>query len=55
MKKPIQWQPNALKEWNLNLVDNLPQGFALHEIICDETGNPVNYRFLYINKSFGRL
>ena len=55
MKKPIQWQPNALKEWNLNLVDNLPQGFALHEIICDETGNPVNYRFLYINKSFEQM
>ncbi len=30
-------------------------GFALHEIICDDSGNPVNYRFLAINPAFERL
>jgi len=30
-------------------------GFALHEIICDDTGNPVNYRFLTVNPAFERL
>jgi PAS domain S-box-containing protein len=30
-------------------------GFALHEIICDDTGNPVNYRFLTVNPAFEHL
>ncbi|MGE4291105.1 MAG: transporter substrate-binding domain-containing protein [Desulfovibrio sp.] len=30
-------------------------GFALHKIICDETGKPVDYRFLAINPAFESL
>jgi PAS domain S-box-containing protein len=30
-------------------------GFALHEIICDEAGNPSNYRFLALNPAFERM
>ena len=30
-------------------------GFALHEIICDDNGHPVNYRFLAVNPAFERL
>ncbi|HXW00396.1 MAG TPA: PAS domain S-box protein, partial [Anaerolineae bacterium] len=30
-------------------------GFALHEIICDEEGQPCDYRFLEINPAFERL
>lgn len=30
-------------------------GFALHEIICDENGEPVDYRFLDVNPAFERL
>ncbi len=30
-------------------------GFALHEIICDQEGRPVNYRFLEINPAFEKL
>jgi PAS domain S-box-containing protein len=30
-------------------------GFALHEIICDAEGRPVDYRFLAINPAFERL
>ena len=30
-------------------------GFSLHEIICDEAGNPVDYRFLFVNPSFERI
>jgi PAS domain S-box-containing protein len=30
-------------------------GFALHEIICDPCGNPVDYRFLAVNPAFERL
>ena len=30
-------------------------GFALHEIICDEKGTPADYRFLAVNPAFERL
>ncbi len=30
-------------------------GFAVHEIICDEKGEPVNYRFLSVNTVFETL
>ncbi|PKL60752.1 MAG: hypothetical protein CVV33_01060, partial [Methanomicrobiales archaeon HGW-Methanomicrobiales-4] len=30
-------------------------GYALHEIICDESGIPIDYRFLEVNPAFERL
>ena len=30
-------------------------GFALHEIICDEQGNPADCRFLAVNPAFERM
>jgi two-component system, cell cycle sensor histidine kinase and response regulator CckA len=30
-------------------------GFALHEIICDAQGQPVDYRFLTVNPTFERM
>jgi PAS domain S-box-containing protein len=30
-------------------------GFALHEIICDAAGRPIDYRFLSVNPAFERL
>ena len=30
-------------------------GFAVHEIICDTQGNPVDYRFLTVNPAFERI
>jgi len=30
-------------------------GFALHEIICDGQGKPIDYRFLDVNPTFERL
>jgi two-component system cell cycle sensor histidine kinase/response regulator CckA len=30
-------------------------GFALHELICDEQGNPIDYRYLLVNPAFERL
>ena len=30
-------------------------GFALHAIICDDAGRPVDYRFLDVNPAFERL
>lgn len=37
------------------LFDTMQEGFALHEIICDGAGRPVDYRFLSVNASFERL
>ncbi len=30
-------------------------GFALHEIICDPSGKPIDYRFLAVNPAFERM
>jgi len=37
------------------LFTGMLDGFALHEIICDDDGHPVDYRFLSINPAFERL
>jgi PAS domain S-box-containing protein len=38
-----------------SLFNRMTEGFAVHEIICNEAGKPVDYRFLEINPSFERL
>jgi PAS domain S-box-containing protein len=37
------------------LFDNMTTAFALHEMLYDERGNPVDYRFLEANHAFERL
>ena len=37
------------------LFNAMLDGFALHEIICDEHGTPHDYRFLEVNTSFERM
>lgn len=37
------------------LLNNMTEGFAVHEIITDEAGHPFDYRFLKINPAFERL
>ncbi len=37
------------------LFESMLNGFALHEIIRDEEGAPVDYRFLLVNPAFERL
>ncbi len=37
------------------LFETMKEGFALHEIICDEQGIPIDYRFLDVNPAFERL
>lgn len=34
------------------LFENMSAGFALHEMLCDEAGNAVDYRFLQVNPAF---
>lgn len=38
-----------------SLFSGMQEGFALHEIICDDNGRAVDYRFLDINNAYGRL
>jgi PAS domain S-box-containing protein len=38
-----------------DLFENISAGFALHEILCDESGKPVDYRFLMVNPAFETL
>ncbi|MDR3629510.1 MAG: PAS domain S-box protein [Desulfocapsaceae bacterium] len=37
------------------LFNEMLDSFALHEIICDDTGAPVNYRFLAVNPAFEKM
>ena len=38
-----------------SLFNAMAEGFALHEIVCDEQGSPSDYRFLEINPAFEAL
>ncbi len=37
------------------LFDRMLDGYAVHEIICDENGAPVDYKFLDINPAFREM
>ncbi len=37
------------------LFNEMLNGFALHELICDKVGNPVDYRFLAVNPAFEKM
>ena len=37
------------------LFEEMLDGFAVHEIICDEAGKPVDYRYLSVNPAFERM
>ncbi|HOJ02811.1 MAG TPA: PAS domain S-box protein [Bacteroidota bacterium] len=34
------------------LFEQMLEGFALHELICDDKGTPIDYRFLNVNSAF---
>jgi len=38
-----------------DLFRNMTEGVALHEILCDAQGIPIDYRFLKVNPAFERL
>ena len=38
-----------------SLFDEMLEGFALHEIVYDDEGKPIDYRFLEANAAFERL
>lgn len=44
-----------MEEKYQSLFREMLDGFAVHEIICDAAGNPVDYRFLAANPAFERM
>lgn len=38
-----------------SIFNSMNEGFAHHEIICDENGKPCNYRFIEVNDAFGKI
>jgi PAS domain S-box-containing protein len=38
-----------------SLFSEMTEGFALHEMVCDEDGRPCDYRFLQVNPAFEQL
>ncbi len=37
------------------LINNMNQGMAVHEVISDSEGKPVDYRFTYLNEKYEQL
>jgi diguanylate cyclase (GGDEF)-like protein/PAS domain S-box-containing protein len=50
----ITAEKKAKQDYQL-LFNSMVDGFALHEIICDEDGKPIDYRFLAANPAFERI
>ena len=40
---------------HLQLINQMPAGYALHEMIYNDKGEPVDYRFLEVNPAFEKL
>jgi PAS domain S-box-containing protein len=54
-KKPKPSGPEAVEDRFGNLFGNMTEGCALHEILIDAKGRPVDYRFLELNPAFESL
>ncbi len=51
-------QTNLIAEKDMELwsmFENMHDAFALHEIICDESGNPVDYIILAVNPAYEKM
>lgn len=54
-RKAAQEALAASEDRYRNLFDRMTEGFALHEIVCDQSGQPCDYRFLEVNAGFEKL
>jgi PAS domain S-box-containing protein len=54
-RKQVEEALRASEEKYHKLFEKMMNGCALNEIICDENGKPVDYRFLDINPAFEKL
>ena len=57
MRKRKQAEETLLEseEKYRTIFEEMLNGFALHEIICDGDGKPIDYRFLAVNPAFERM
>ncbi len=39
----------------VKLLDNLPSPIAVHRIICDSSGKPIDFQYVYCNQQFAQL
>ncbi len=53
--KKVQQELIENKDKLQSLFDNMSSGFAYHKIILDDSGKPVDYEFLEINKAFEEM
>lgn len=44
-----------IKNKYMNLFLHMNEGFALHRVVCDEAGTPIDYIYLDVNKVFEEL
>ena len=54
MSSQVEQSTKKVNEYAV-LINEMIDGFALHEIICDDSGDPVDYRFLDVNPAFEKL
>jgi PAS domain S-box-containing protein len=54
-KKRAEEALRETKERYQQLFQNQPMGYALHEMVLDKNGEPVDYRFLEVNREFEAL
>ncbi|HIJ94314.1 MAG TPA: PAS domain S-box protein [Desulfuromonadales bacterium] len=54
-RKQMELALQSSEERYRSLFNGMTEGFALHDIICNEQGLPCDYRFLDINPAFERL
>ena len=54
-RKRIETALRESEETYHNLFEAMQEGFALHQIICDDSGRPCDYRFLEVNSAFERV
>lgn len=51
MKKQEEQKKSLENQWS-KLIQEMPLGFNLREMIFDEKGKPINYRFLTVNERY---
>jgi len=54
LSRDIGAQRRAEQDYK-TLFREMLDGFALHEMVCNEAGEPVDYRFLMVNPAFERM
>ena len=54
-RKTIDEERARISRGYKDLFSSMLEGFAVHEVICDESGEPIDYRFIEVNPAFEKL